>query len=314
MPHTKRSTAGALREFAVDALRACEQQRKVLFTCVQQVTGAQQVEAQGPTHVPSCVERAVLPLLTLPSNADVLEYFYGAPAGLRFRLPGCVSHAVHRSTGDFIWWPARDKQGALRPSNATNAPCFWGNMVYSKTIAIVLLARLLNVTHIVESGRMGGISLTHYHAFGFNLTSIELRPLEHVQDDLQNHLPAARLLSGDGGELMPSAISEIRASAPAARVMAIIDGPKGSAALRLAQRVASEAALVVVDDMDARHAWGERGLAFYTLSDLWLAALPRERDFELSEKHAPQRGTADRSYFFFPLGATVLWGDQWLGT
>ena len=297
----------------------------------------------------------LLQLLTFPANADVLEYFYSASAGIRLRLPACVHHEMRTDTGDFLWYSAESmskRHHVATPEDTSRSPCFWGNMAFSKSIAIILIARLLNVTHIVESGRMGAISLTHYHHFGFNLTSVEFKPLEHVQLDLERHFPAIRLLNGDGSALVPQAIDEILVSDPAARVMAIIDGPKGQAAVRLAQKVSSKTVAMVLDDQDAcilrdstrsrppagpwagsappqaarkaenshpsggrRGVWAGRGLAFYTLASLWLAALPRARDYELSPKHdrskeKKRKVTPDRQYFFGP-GATVVFGEKW---
>ena len=37
---------------------------------------------------------------------------------------------------------------------------------------------MLGATHIVESGRMGGMQLTHYHHFGFALVSFFSRAVE----------------------------------------------------------------------------------------------------------------------------------------
>eukprot|EP00966_Prymnesium_polylepis_P312302 7216415-Prymnesium_polylepis.1 len=76
-------------------------------------------------------------------------------------------------------------------------------MPFGKLAAIVELAFALNITHIVESGRMGGLSLLHYHHFGFQLVSIERNPLANVSKALQRAVPGIVLLDGDGTKLVP---------------------------------------------------------------------------------------------------------------
>jgi hypothetical protein len=85
-------------------------------------------------------------------------------------------------------------------SNASDleTPCFWGNMPFGKSIEIILLARAVGATHIVESGRMGGMSLTHYDHFNFSLSSVEFRPIQHVETSMRSLYPKMRLLNGDG--------------------------------------------------------------------------------------------------------------------
>eukprot|EP00315_Gephyrocapsa_oceanica_P011266 CAMPEP_0185285688 /NCGR_PEP_ID=MMETSP1363-20130426/1871_1 /TAXON_ID=38817 /ORGANISM="Gephyrocapsa oceanica, Strain RCC1303" /LENGTH=318 /DNA_ID=CAMNT_0027881479 /DNA_START=35 /DNA_END=991 /DNA_ORIENTATION=+ len=251
-----------------------------------------------------CAERALLQLLTVPTNRDVIDYFYDAPAGgQRFRLAACVHAKMRKVTHDYIW----------SADPGSKEPCFWGNMLYSKSVFIILFARLLGVSHIIESGRMGAMSLVHYHHFGFNLTSVEYMPIPDVSRALAQHLPSVRLLDGDGSVLVPRAISEIHASDPAARILAIIDGPKGVAALRLANSIAARVAAVVLDDQEVaadryRQHQLTPALNFYTLNELWISALPRERDYELSPMNKGGRGTtSDHQYFFYPTGATALW-------
>ena len=76
-----------------------------------------------------------------------------------------VSPVLFADGNDMIWAP--------RPG--ATSPCLWGNMPFGKSVAVVQLARTLKVTHIIESGRMGGMSLTHYSHFGFGLVSVEAR-------------------------------------------------------------------------------------------------------------------------------------------
>ena len=256
-----------------------------------------------------CAQRAFLQVLTMPSNHDVLEYFYAAPPGLRFRLPACKRGSMRTQTHDYLW--------SAEPG--AKEPCFWGNMLYSKSVFIILLARLLGVTYIVESGRMGAISLTHYHHFGFNLTSVEYMPIARVSRDLALHLPSVRLLDGDGSQLVPMAVDDIYASDPAARILAIIDGPKGAKAVQLAGNLSERVQAVILDDQAVDGAkWLSHklrpALSLYTLNDHWLRALPRERDFQLAPDNAGAHGhgrhvTTSRAYFYYPFGATaLLWG------
>ena len=171
-----------------------------------------------------------------------------------------------------------------------DAGCLWGNMPFSKQLAFVLLARALGVTHIVESGRMGGISLLHYRRLGFrNLTSVELSPAiaPKVAEALRAAVPGIALLDGDGAQLVPQAVAAILRAEPAARVACILDGPKGAAAVRLARQLAASTALLALDDQAYGGAWGwGGGLRFFSNSTLWRAALPIEREGALVEPWA----------------------------
>lgn len=137
-----------------------------------------------------CFERLAVAQVLRPENADVMSYFYeGSPKEVRSRLRSASCSVKHKRGnqkkvgqngkvvfgrrmntsvsywGDWIW----------ESSGADESSCFWGNMPFSKQVLIILVARGLGVSHIVESGRMGGMSLTHYHHFGFKLVSIEVR-------------------------------------------------------------------------------------------------------------------------------------------
>ena len=72
----------------------------------------------------------------------------------------------------------RDYEWSHNRSHA-DAHCFWSNMPFSKSIAIVVLARMLGVTHLVESGRMGGMQLLNYHRLLCDLSAHQHRALPH---------------------------------------------------------------------------------------------------------------------------------------
>ena len=125
-----------------------------------------------------CMSRAMLTLVSMPQISEaVVSYFYGAERPReRFRLPGCADEPEDRggqgAKGNKAtlanMWRARD----------AHATCLWSNMAFGKLSFVLLLARALKLTHVVESGRMGGLSLAHYHHFGFELVSIDMYPTE----------------------------------------------------------------------------------------------------------------------------------------
>ena len=107
--------------------------------------------------VSSCMSGCALQFLSWPSNADAIRYFYHPNNMSRFRLPGCNSSSRHaRGTGsykeDLIWEPY------------PNQPCLWSNMPFGKLLANILFMRAFDVTHLIESGRMGGLSLVRLPA------------------------------------------------------------------------------------------------------------------------------------------------------
>ena len=160
-------------------------------------------------------------------------------------------------------------------------------MPFNKILLIILMARVLGVTHIVESGRMGGMQLTHYHRFGFSLVSIEMFPVGHVQRSLQDLIPGIEMLNGDGKELLPRAVAKIRRTSPPARILAIVDGPKGNGAKDLARSLVNETEMIVIDDFPVaslevpkqrafRDAWPYATTC--TLNKAWSDSFPRSRD------------------------------------
>ena len=221
-------------------------------------------------------ELAHLPLW--PSSRAAVDYFYDAKPypGVHMRLPGCVTR--HPRGGGT--WYNKDVVWERNESAVAGDECLWGNMAFGKLLLIILLARAVGATHLIESGRMGGMSLMHYSHFGFNLTSVELLPVRHVEETLRRMLPAVRLRDGSGMELVPAAIAEIYASDPAARIAVVIDGPKDALAEELARRIRNSTTLIIIDDMKLaaafRAAWPH---ATAEVSDPgWQRAFPLRRD------------------------------------
>ena len=108
---------------------------------------------------PQRTQGVALSFLQLAHDPQLLEYFYGNESAARFRLPGCTPFPTLRGgdsyARDQVWraivphaW--RTRQGEPVPR------CLWSNMPFGKSVALLALARALGVTHIVESGRMGG--------------------------------------------------------------------------------------------------------------------------------------------------------------
>ena len=231
-----------------------------------------------------CMDSTVALLPSMAGSQKVIDYFFKAEPypGIRFRTKACKSRKPRggRNYGGDIVWKGEKAVGA-NPENGTSStddslPCLWGNMPFGKSIEIILLARNLGVTHIIESGRMGGMSLLHYDHFGFNLTSVELLPVEHVEASLHSLYPHIKLLDGDGMKLVPKALYDILANDPAARVLVIIDGPKDKMAQRLAEQILKRTALVVLDDQAVKRSLG--GPATYSSGKMWRNLFPMSRD------------------------------------
>ena len=114
-----------------------------------------------------------------------------------------------------------------------------------KLLAVIAAARRLNVTHIIEEGRYGGLSALVYALHGFTVTSIELLPIDFVADGLRRDAPAVRLITGDGASLVPQLVAE---APPGERLAVVFDGEKRFAAYRTFQRIRARVALAVFDD------------------------------------------------------------------
>ena len=228
----------------------------------------------------------------------------GASPRERYRLRGCAEPPTARGgrtgAGNLIW----------RPRSAEE-PCLWGNMPLGKLVAIILLARALGVTHLVESGRAGGLALVHYARLGgfiHGLTSVELYPIDGVREELRRTMPTTLTLAdGNGLVLVPEAVENVtRRVGPAARVAVLLDGPKGARALELARRLAPHVVFVAVDDQHVPpDEWPQR-LSTHVAHALWRAAFPLARDYALSAQTP-----ADKTYFPPNDDLTFLFGARW---
>jgi len=125
---------------------------------------------------------------------------------------------------DPTWGPKISKSSC--PCFISRVPgegCIFGDMRPLKILAVVVLARKLGVTHIIEEGRYGGLTAYIYSLLGFKVTSIEYVPLDDVTDSLKKLAPTMRLLDGDGHVLTPQVVSE---ADPSERIAVIFDGTK----------------------------------------------------------------------------------------
>jgi len=289
-------------DFFLSALTACEAPLRA---------AAQSVDsAPAELNASACFARAMAMLPSQPRiAASVLEYFYGSDHPQRhFRLPGCVEAPVMREAQGRKGNRVANAQMWVAHENSTQAPpCLWSNMPFGKVAAVVLLARALNVTHLIESGRAGGLTLLHYHHFGFELTSIEMYPLPSVSTTLNRLLPdEVRMLDGNGNTLVPEALAAIAVKDRHARVGVILDGPKGNLAQHLARKIAPRVAFVALDDQHVQpSAWPGR-LSSHVADPLWRAVFPLERDFTLTAQTEADRGFHPKTD-----DLALLLGDRW---
>jgi hypothetical protein len=258
-----------------------------------------------------CFARHALQLLPWPDNAEVFNYFYNASLTSRFRTVACNPSSRHLRGNGNSW------DQLYEPREGGSPDCLWSNMPFGKSIAIILLARALRVDHIIESGRMGGLSLIHYDRFGFGLTSIEFAPLPAVSAALRRRIPSITLRDGDGSLLVPSSVDSLLRRAPGTRIAVIIDGPKGRAARAIARQVAPRVAMIVLDDQnvagaddgrppkDDHHvASPELGAALITSDRIWRAAFPMGRDALFVD-------AASAHHFKESDTASILLGGRW---
>ncbi len=283
--------------------------RSQLLGCDGLLHADQGAQPSNEDRASSCFANTMAMLPTQPASLSVLEYFYGAstrPSSEHFRLPGCVDEPITREGQGRKSNKVANAQVWVPRNNASD--CLYTNMPYSKLAAIVMLARALNVSHLVESGRAGGLSLLHYAHFGFELTSIEMYPLGQIRATLDRRLPPEqlRMVDGNGNALVPEAIEHIAARDSDAKVGVILDGPKGVLAQHLAKRIAPSVAFVAVDDQHlAPAAWPGR-LSWHVADPIWRALFPLERDLALTAGTA-----ADRAFHHKNDDLSLLLGEKW---
>lgn len=124
-------------------------------------------------------------------------------------------------------------------------PCLFGDMRPAKLLAIIAACRAARVTHIIEQGRYGGLSAYMYALHGFDVTSVELLPLDEVSVALRELAPSVRLLDGDGRALVRSLVHK---APKGERVAVIFDGEKRQTAYETFASVRQRISLAVFDD------------------------------------------------------------------
>lgn len=134
----------------------------------------------------------------------------------------------------------------LVPSLKGAGACLFGDMRPVKILAAVSLSRFKGVTRIIEEGRYGGLSTLVYDIHGFNVTSIEFLPLDQVTVALQHSAPRVALLTGDGRELTPRAVSEHVQLGE--RVMVVFDGTKRFDAYKTWEKIKHLVVFGIFDD------------------------------------------------------------------
>lgn len=176
----------------------------------------------------------------------------GLARGFWLRTPGCLGAELDPPPSSL----AKRQEMLEKSAAAMRAPaappgtlCLFSQMRPSKNVAVVALARRLNVTHLVESGRKGGMSAYVYSVLGLEVTSVELFPIPYVAHALTQLAPGMELVDGDGTELVPRAVRKIRRETQGARVAVVLDGPKYEGAYRLFQEIRDEVVFAVFDDV-----------------------------------------------------------------
>ena len=133
-----------------------------------------------------------------------------------------------------------------------------------------------------------------------------LPPPRSDEDEAEEEPPPA-------AERWRSASAATRAE-PAARVLSVIDGPKGKAALDLALRVSNQSALVVVDDIDMTLISPEHSKWFFeawpyastnTRHPRWRAAFPMSRD-RAAVREGGGHWAWDASYYFAEKDSAII--------
>eukprot|EP00747_Dinoflagellata_sp_TGD_P167022 gnl/TRDRNA2_/TRDRNA2_190743_c0_seq1.p1 gnl/TRDRNA2_/TRDRNA2_190743_c0~~gnl/TRDRNA2_/TRDRNA2_190743_c0_seq1.p1 ORF type:complete len:358 (-),score=58.72 gnl/TRDRNA2_/TRDRNA2_190743_c0_seq1:9-1082(-) len=313
--------SGALISFVLLHFRATELQQSCTHEApgspVLRETQQQPVHASLPLAQPGFsfrrhVREALANFITdaaLRDNSGLLDFFYGKrPAldvqgsqavfraalerGFQVRLPGCSSAELDPlppSLAEQRNVLAKAAAAAAAPHKALGELCLFSQMRPSKNLAVVALARKLNVTHMVESGRKGGMSALVYSLLGLHVTSVELYPMAYVAGALAQLAPEMKLRDGDGSVLVPAAVHEILEASPEARVAVVLDGPKNEGAHEVFQGLRSDVVFAVFDDAypggSFRRYLEDKELAIF-LSDhpAWLqSGLPSRDKAKLSE-------------------------------
>ena len=115
--------------------------------------------------------------------------------------------------------------------------CLFGDMRPAKLLSIIAAARVAGVRHIIEQGRYGGLSAYIYALHGFQVTSIELVPLDDVSRSLRHAAPSVSLIDADGRTAVLDAVAK---AAAGERLAVIFDGEKRLAAYETFRQIKSE--------------------------------------------------------------------------
>lgn len=208
--------------------------------------------------------------------------------GFWFRLPGCAKADLDPSPPTLAGRASLLTQAAEAAKKTRPLPdlCVFSQMRPSKNLAIVALARKLNVTHIIESGRKGGASALVYALCGFQVVSIELYPMPFVATALAQLAPEMRLFNGDGAELVRQALLGLHGS----RVAVVLDGPKYRGAYEVFEAIRRDVVFAVFDDTypgsEFRESLENDELAvFFSDDPVWLATgIPARDAAKLAEE------------------------------
>ena len=157
-------------------------------------------------------------------------------------------------------------------------PCLFSNMAPAKVLAVIATARAAGVTHIIEEGRLGGITAFMYSLHGFDVTSIEYLPLDEVTDALGRMAPKIKLVNGDGAVLVPQVVAALPENT---RALVIFDGEKRLPAYQTFKKVKDRVVFAVFDDTHSAD-WASLVREF-DAHEIWWHTLG-DRVFELLRK------------------------------
>lgn len=250
--------------------------------------------------------------------SDIRKFEENLKRNFFFRLPGCEGVDLDPLPPTMAEQEQRIKEAAvLWADRAPKELCLFSQMRPSKLLSVLTLARRLNVTHMIESGRKGGMSAFNYAVQGLKVTSVEAYPVPHISASLRQLAPGIDLRDGDGTKLVLQVVQEIRAADPTARIAVVLDGPKYESAYKVFQTVRKEVIFSVFDDtypgsnfrdfLDAE----ELGV-FFTDAAAWMKSGFPDKDMARLEEGWPQDNIDPATQFaesWQVLG--ILPGDRW---
>lgn len=128
-----------------------------------------------------------------------------------------------------------------------NSGCLFSDMKPSKILAVVATARSLNVDHVIEAGRFGGLSALVYAELGLSVDSVEYLPLDMVTRALNASGKNISLYNGDDRDIVPKLVEKHQGPK---RVGVIFDGSKRFQAYEIYKKIKDQVAFAVFDDAD----------------------------------------------------------------